>query len=186
MTRRWLVVVVAAGAVGVAGCGEEGRVDNAEGGIAAVIAERIGSSSGDVDVSCPADATLDPGATMTCDVQVDDAEAQPVDFTVTGDGEIALMSAAVPTEAAEAFLIDKLQASAGVPVTVDCGSEPLIVRPVGDTFTCEASRSSDGSTFAATVRAVTVGGQLEYQVVPGPTTTLPTVPPSTTTTLPAG
>jgi hypothetical protein len=175
------VVVVALAAV-VAGCGDADRVENAEGGIAAVIADRVGAtSSGSVDVSCPAGASLDPGATMTCAVRIDDADAQPVDFVVTGDGEIALVSAAVPTDAAEAFLVDKLEASAGVPVTVDCGSEPLIVRAVGDTFTCEASRVSDGSTFAATVRAVTVGGELEYQVVPGPTTTLPT---STTTAAP--
>jgi hypothetical protein len=183
-----VVVVLAVVGLAAAGCGDGDRVSNAEEGIAAVIADRMGDmSKGGVDVSCPADADLVAGATMTCGVRVDGADAQAVDFTVTGDGEIALQSAAVPTSAAEAFLVDKLEASAGVPVAVDCGDDPLIVRAVGGTFTCEATRSSDGSTFAATVKAVTVGGELEYQVVPGPTTTVPTTPSSSTTsTLPAG
>lgn len=174
----------AAGAAGVlllaAACGEADRVERAEDGIGAVIADRLGVDGGDVDVRCPADAALDPGATLTCEVEVVGADPQPVGFVVTGDGEIALGSAAVPTEAAEAFLVDTLATSAGVPVSVDCGEAPLIVREVGDTFSCTVTRSSDGSVFAATVRAVSVGGELEFQVVPGPTTTIPT----TTTTAP--
>jgi hypothetical protein len=177
MTRnRASAVLLALLSIGAAvGCSDEDLAGEAEAGVAAVLAERLAVPAQSVDVTCPDDLDLEPGATFGCDVaivgDVAAADRYAVDLAVGDDGSIELQRAVIPTDAAAAYLASELGPTAEGPVTVNCGTERLIIRSVGETFECTATRTADGVQFHVVVDVTAVDGSVSYRVERTTTTT---------------
>ncbi|MDQ3293569.1 MAG: DUF4333 domain-containing protein [Actinomycetota bacterium] len=161
-------------------CGEEeDPVVEVEAGVAAVLAERLGSTVEAVTVDCPADAALEEGAELACAVSVAGDDAVDLRLVIGPAGSVELTRAVVPTDDAEAYLVGQLTRPAEGPVDVDCGEQTLVVRDVGETFPCEVRRQADGATFDVTVTVFSLDGQVRHRVEPTTTTTPLAAPPAT-------
>jgi hypothetical protein len=189
VTRARAGVVFATGAVVVvaalAACGDDGDpTSEAEVGVAAVLAERLAVPITDLRVTCPDDLDFDPGATFECEIVVqDDPAAVTLDLAVADDGTIELRRAVIPADAAEAYLAAELAPTAEGPVSVDCGAQRLLVRSVGESFDCTATRSADAVAFHVVVDVTAVDGSVHYRVEATTTTTV-AIPPTTAPPLP--
>jgi hypothetical protein len=155
-------ILLAAGLL--AACGSADRVGETEDAVAAVLAERLDHEIDAVEVTCPDDADLADGASLECEVAVDGEGPQALALEIGAEGNARLISAVIPTSAAEAYLVDELAGPAQSDVEVDCGDAPLLIGAVGDTFTCEAVRASDGAAFDVTVELTAVDGTVRYRV----------------------
>jgi len=164
-----------------AGCGGDDptAVEEAEDGIASVVAERLddaGAEVDDVEVRCPDDAEIEAAATLRCDVVVDGADPVVVDLVVGAAGEVQLQRAVIPTAAAEAYLTGELTGPAEGPVEPNCGAAPLLVASIGDELRCEVVRASDGAVRTVVVTVLAVDGTVRY-VVETPAPVAPPTPP---------
>ena len=172
MSRRFAGGVAAAlFGLALVGCGDD------EPARAQVAEERITESLNDVledlgpvAVACPDDVEVAAGETLTCDVTVDGAQAQAVAFQVGEDGVISRTSVLIPKAAAEAYLVEDLTTAAEGPVEVTCGAEALIVREVGEAFSCTSVRLNDGATFLVDVKVTSDDALVQYDLTPVPTT----------------
>lgn len=173
--RRHLAVLAAA-LVALGACGSSDRIGEVEQAIAAVLADRVALPDGSLVVTCPGDTDLDAGSRLECDVAVDGADGQPVALVVDDGGTVRLESAVIPTGAAEQYLSAELQGPAEAGVAVSCGEEPLLVHAVGSTFTCDAVRTTDSTSFEVTVEVTGSDGTVRYRVEQ-PTTTATSGPP---------
>lgn len=167
---------LAAALLAVGACGSSDRVGEVESAIAAALADRVELPDGSPTVTCPADADLDAGSRIECDVAVGGADGQPVALVVEDGGAVRLDSAVIPTPAAEQYLSAELQGPVDAAVVVSCGDEPLLVRAVGSTFTCNAVRSNDNASFEVTVEVMGPDGTVRYRV-DHPTTTAASAQP---------
>jgi hypothetical protein len=163
--------VLAAGLL--AGCGSTDRVGATEEAIASVLAHRLDETVESVVVTCPDDADLAEGAALECDVTVDGGGPQAIALEIGTEGNAQLVSAVIPTGAAEEYLVAELVGPAQSGVEVDCGAAPLLIGAVGETFTCEAVRASDGVVFDVAVELTSLDGSVRYRVETTTTTTLP-------------
>lgn len=172
-----VATVVVAG-VALAACGDDGDpTGEAEAGVAAVLAERLAVPISDLQVTCPEDLDLEPGATFGCEILVrGDAAGVTLDLAVADDGTIELQRAVIPADAAEEYLAAELAPTAEGPVSVDCGAQRLLVRSVGETFECTATRSADAVAFHVVVDVTAVDGSVHYRVERTTTTTAATTP----------
>ena len=170
-----------------AGCGDDppDPAAEAEAGVAAVIAERLGPDAGDVVVNCPEDLPIDAVVQFVCDVAVGDAEAVPVDLSVSPDGTVRLLRAVVPTGAAEDYLAAELTGPAEGPVEVDCGTAPILVADVGDPLRCEVVRTADGAVHGVVMTVLALDGTVRYAVEPAAPVAGSTATTTTPTTAPA-
>jgi Domain of unknown function (DUF4333) len=179
----FVAVVAALGA-----CGDDGHdvATEAEAGVAAVLAERLDVPIASIGVTCPEDLDPEPGDTFTCDVSVTDdptaASAVAIELAVSDDGTIELQRAVIPTAAARDYLTQALGPTAEGPVSVDCGPQALLVRSVGESFDCTATRTADGVQFRVVVNVVAVDGTVDYRVERTTTTAAPTTPTTRPTT----
>ena len=177
-------------AVSASACGDDQDVvAEAEAGVATVLADRLAVPASAIAVTCPEDLELDPGVAFTCGVTLTDDSAAPtsevgIDLAVAEDGTVQLQRAVIPVEAAEAYLATSMEPTAEGPVTVDCGAERLIVRSVGETFECTATRTADGVQFHTIVDVTAVDGTVNYRVERTTTTTAPPLPTTAPGTLP--
>jgi hypothetical protein len=181
------VVIGAALAALLGGCGEEKPdvVTEAETGVAAVLDERLDLPTGTVSVACPDELELDPGVAFTCDMTVrGEVDSTEIDLAVRDDGTVELQRAVIPVDAAESFLTDELAPTAEGPVTVDCGAARIVVRSVGETFDCAATRTADGVVFLVVVEVTAVDGTVRYTVERTTTTAPATVPTTPGSELP--
>lgn len=179
------------GAAGLAACSDEpDRLEEAQDGIAAALADRLDEPVDDVVVTCPDDALLEDGSDLTCEVAVGDADPQPVPFTIAEGGSVRPASAVIPTPAIVAHLESELATPAEGAVEVDCGDAPLVVKDVDDTITCDVVRTADGVAFTVEVAIRSLDGSITYTVATTSTTststTLPVDPSATTATTVAG
>lgn len=183
--RRWLAVAPAV--VGFLACGGGAdRVGEAEQGIASALGARLGDDAAEVEVSCPDDAVLDPGATLACEVAIGDGAPQPVPFAIGDAGAVSPAVAVIPAAAVERYLAAELATAAETGIEADCGEAPLLVHDVGETFVCAVVRSSDGTRFDVTVEVRSLDGSVAYTVAATTTTatTAPVVDPAATTVPP--
>ena len=164
MTRNAIVAAAVAVVALAAGCGADDRVADTEAAIASVLAQRLDEPAAAVAVACPDDADLDEGSTIECEVAISGSDAQRVGLEIGAEGGATLTSAVIPAEAAEAYLVTELSGPAQSEVTVDCGPRPLLVGAVGDTFTCEVVRETDGVAFDVTVEVAALDGTVRYRV----------------------
>jgi len=172
-------VVVLAGLAGAAllgACSSEDRVGEAEEGIAQVLAERLDGAT--VVVTCPEDADLEEGASLSCDVAIGDADPLEVPFEVGASGSVRLAASVLPTPAVEQHLRTELAGPAEGEVEVDCGDDPLLVRDIGGTFMCDVTRITDGVGFTVAVEVQSLDGSITFTVATTTTTatTVTTVP----------
>ena len=176
--RRWLATWLGVTAVALAACADDDRVADAEAAIAAVLAERLDRPVADVGVSCPEDAPLDDGSTLTCDVTVGAGTSQPVAFAIAEGGVARLESAVIPVQSAEDYLAAELAGPAASGVEVGCGDDELLVVEVGGEFTCDAVRTADQVTFVVRVEVTSLDGTVRYRVETPATTTTTAAPPA--------
>ena len=162
---------LALGVLLVASCSETDRVGEAEEGIAAVLETRLDSAA--VGVTCPDDAALDEGATLTCAVAVGGAEPVDVPFEIGEGGSVRLAAAVLPTPSVEEHLRTELAASAEGEVAVECGDAPVLVRTVGGTIPCDVTRAIDGVGLLVQVEVQSLDGSVTYTVA---STTVPATP----------
>jgi hypothetical protein len=178
-----LAAVVAVGAA-LGACGDDGQdvATEAEAGVVAVLAERLDVPVSGIAVACPDDLDLEPGSAFSCDVGVTgDGTATyeaPIELAVADDGTIELQRAVIPAAAARDYLTAELEPTAEGPVSVDCGPDALLVRSVGESFDCTATRTADGVQFRVVVNVVAVDGTVDYRVERTTTTVGPTTPTS--------
>jgi hypothetical protein len=187
--RRTALVLggIAVAGFGLGACSDADRIGEAEEGIASVLGERLGDDATAVAVTCPDDARLDPGATLECEVAIDDADPQAVAFAIGEEGSVSPAVAVIPTAAVERYLVAELAAAAEGEVTADCGDATLVVHDVGETFECTVVRASDAAEFDVTVEIRSLDGSVTYTVVATTTTTTtapPAVDPAATTVPP--
>lgn len=172
---RSIVVAFGGAAVlslGLAACGDDGpsAVEEAEAGIADVVARRLGAAAGHVVAACPDDAAVEPGVTLRCQVVVGGDAPVTLDLAVGDDGGVDLQHAVIPTAAAEAYLARELATAAEGPVSPDCGDTALLVAAVGDQLRCSVVRQSDGAVRSVVVTVLSNDGTVRYLVeaAPGP------------------
>ena len=178
MSRPHLASLVLVLLAVASGCGDDQDVvGETETGIAAMLAERLDTPISNVAVTCPEDLDLEPGRTFSCGVRIDaGAPAQAdvqVELAVADDGTIELQRAVIPTDAARDYLAQELAPTAEGPVDVDCGPDRLLVRSVGESFDCTATRTADGVQFRVVVDVVAVDGTVDYRVERTTTTAAP-------------
>jgi hypothetical protein len=180
-------IAVAAAGVGLLACGgETDRIGEAEQGIASALGERLGDDAGEVEVTCPDDAVLDPGATLGCEVAIGGGAPQPVPFAIGEAGAVRPAAAVIPTAAVERYLAAELATAAETDIQADCGEASLVVHDVGESFVCTVVRSSDAARFDVTVEVRSLDGSVAYTVAATTTTaaTAPVVDPAATTVPP--
>ena len=178
--RRAAAVVLLVVAIAACGDGQD-VVAEAETGVATVLAERLGVPVSAITVTCPEDLQLDPGVAFSCGVVLaGDGESTSevtIDLAVADDGTVELQRAVIPVDAAEAYLAAELEPTAEGPVTVDCGADRVLVRSVGESFDCTATRTADGVQFHTIVDVTAVDGTVNYRVERTTTTAPPTTAP---------
>lgn len=173
MTARLATAAVVLALAAACGDDSPSPAEEAEAGIAAVVAERLasaGTTSGAVAATCPDDLDPSVGETFACEIVVGDSDPVVVELSVQGSGTVELRRAVIPTAAAEDYLVGELETPAEGPVSVDCGDAPLLVADVGDELRCEVARRSDGALRTVTVTVVATDGTVRY-VVEAPTST---------------
>lgn len=86
--RTFALAVVAAAAIGAAGCGEE-TVDNAamEEDLRAQLSEDAGVDPEEVSVSCPDDEAAEEGNEFECTLTAPNGDEVTVEVTLTDGGE---------------------------------------------------------------------------------------------------
>ena len=141
-------VAVALALVVLAGCGEE---EDRRTLVEDAIADLVGADA----VTCP------DGDAVTCQVSVED-QALEVPVVIDEDDEVTLEAAVVAMAEVVEFLESELTRAAAAPVSVDCGTESVVVRRVGETITCSAVREHDARAFDVAVAVVDLSGELRY------------------------
>jgi hypothetical protein len=167
-----VVVVVAAGVVGgIVALG--GTSEPAAGATPRIEAKPLAKAVGaavtaaypDLPVTrvrCPRSAKATVGRVVRCSVRAGTYDLQ-LQVTVAdrrGNVDIASTQAVVPKGAVEAFVAE----NATLPVAVDCGPEPYVVRLPGETFACTA-RFADGAAQQVTLTVVDVAGTVSITAV---------------------
>jgi hypothetical protein len=156
----------AAAALALGACGDDDAdaAAAAAEGIAAVVAERLGTDLVDVVVGCPADLDVAEGARFSCSVAVGGSAPIDVPLVVAADGTVELERAVVPTDAAEAYLVAELTGPAGTAIEAECGDSPLLVAAVGEELRCEVTRTDDGTVRPVVVTVLALDGTVRYDV----------------------
>ena len=178
MTRPRVAALVVVLLAVASGCGDDQDVvGEAETGIAAMLADRLDTPVSSIAVTCPEDLVLEPGRSFSCGVRVDTgapatADVQ-IELAVADDGTIGLQRAVIPADAARDYLAQELAPTAEGPVAVDCGPDRLLVRSVGESFECIATRAADGVQFRVIVDVIAVDGTVDYRVERTTTTAAP-------------
>jgi hypothetical protein len=108
-------------------------------------------------VRCPRTVKATVGRTARCTVRAGayDLQMQVTVVDRRGNVGIASTQAVIPKAAVETFVRE----NATLPVTVDCGPEPYVVRLPNETFACTA-RFEDGTSQQATLTVVDAAGNV--------------------------
>jgi hypothetical protein len=159
------LIIAALAAVGVmlaapavAGAASAGQLDSKK--LAKQVQATVAPSYPDLPittVTCPKKIPRKAGTVVLCDA---DASGVSLELKVTqtdrkGNVTIESTQAVIPKARAE----DLVRNNATLPVTVDCGPDPYIVRPPGFPFFCTA-RFNDGTTYQVTVSPNDIAGNV--------------------------